>query len=70
VATRIKIGAGTMSLSAKVGIIKRMKMAQESLVVPQVEAPPKQQRQSADIIAFPTNRIVRRIEHDRGVVVK
>jgi hypothetical protein len=56
VATRIKIGAGTMSLSAEVGIIKR-KMAQESLVVPQVEAPPKQQRQSADIIAFLTNRI-------------
>jgi hypothetical protein len=39
-------------------------------VVPQVEALPKQQRQRADIIAFPTNRTVRRIEHDRGVVVK
>ena len=39
-------------------------------VVPQVEALPKQQRQRADIIAFPTTRTVRRIEHDRGVVVK
>jgi hypothetical protein len=43
------------------GTIKRMKMERERAVV--------QQRQTAEIIAFPASRIVRRIEHGRGVVV-
>jgi hypothetical protein len=49
------------------GTIKRMKMTQGA----PAKAPSRTQAvpHTADIIAFPTHRIVRRIEHGRGVVV-
>jgi hypothetical protein len=50
------------------GTIKHMKMGRKSLVPRQIDATPKQQRHSAEIIPFPTHRIVRRVEHGRGVV--
>jgi|SoiMethySBSTD1v2_1073268.scaffolds.fasta_scaffold1311796_2 hypothetical protein len=57
----------TMPVGRLRGIIKRMKMAREN-----AEAPSRAQdptvRHTAQIIPFPAHRIVRRIEHGRGVV--
>ena len=53
----------SMPTSRLRGTIKRMKMERERAIK---AAPPKV---TADIIAFPSSRIVRRIEHGEGHIV-